>query len=101
MRSSEFGRAEDRNDTGANSASPCAGFDVLTRKCSRRIPGELPKRASSPLSSPAPAQLTPGELGRTTPIALLWRNQTDVGYFSMPAKVFAKVWTSPGHLAET
>jgi hypothetical protein len=23
------------------------------------------------------------------------------GYLSMPAKVFAKVWASPGHLAET
>jgi hypothetical protein len=22
-------------------------------------------------------------------------------YFNMPAKVFAKVWASPGHLAET
>ena len=25
----------------------------------------------------------------------------DVFYFSMPAKVFAKLWTSPGHRAET
>ena len=25
----------------------------------------------------------------------------DVGYFSMPANVFANVWTLPGHLAET
>jgi hypothetical protein len=43
MRSRGFGHAEDRNDTGADGASPCASCDVLTRKCNRRDPpGGLP-----------------------------------------------------------
>ena len=33
-------------------------------------------------------------------ISCQWRDG-ELGYLSMSAKVFAKVWASPGHLAET
>src|SRR5579864_8595876 len=44
--------------------------------------------------------LAPGAIKAQQPACRLGFH-SHAGYFSMSAKVFAKVWTSPGHLAET
>src|SRR5260221_7452116 len=79
-------------------------FRIGTPGSLGRIPNADPPRwpeGRAGTSLAARHKLRPGERRSTTPMMLLWPNQTAVDYFNIPAKIFAKVWASPGHRAET